>query len=275
MVAAILKKGPSNSAALVLAMNGELPAQASITFPDVLKDFKTVFDPTAGAYSLVDMGRSGVNTFKSQLGLERASLALLQGKNLADAQTQAVLRVVGGDVTDARVLNQFFRGEESLNPLKAALGTAETTRSGLGLVDAAAATSKFAKGVSVLAVAGGIYDIGWNPNGDTGGRRALGVTADVTGIVGGGGSLLIAAGVITAPIAAPIVLGATAIAGTIALGMLIHDHWGDITKGASTAYNWTADKVGDAVDAAGDTVDKAAGWVDDQAKKLPIIGGLF
>ena len=50
----------------------------------------------------------------------------------------------------------------------------------------------------------------------------------------------------------------------------------------STAYDWTKDRLGDAVDAVGDTVDavgdsvdKAADWVDDQAKKIPVIGGLF
>lgn len=90
-------------------------------------------------------------------------------------------------------------------------------------------------------------------------------------------ALLLATGLVTgaaATVLAPIVIGAAAVAGAIALGTLVYDHWDDITHAASTAYNWTKDKVGDAVDAVGDTVDKAADWVDDQAKKIPLIGGL-
>jgi len=282
VVVGILDEGPSKDAALVLAMNGELPRQASVTFPEVIDGFKTAFDPTAGAYSLVTLSKYPFDVAKSQLALERASLALLQGTNLADAETNAVLRLVGGDAADLRVLNQYFRGQESLNELRTGLEVAKTSRSGLGILDAAAATSKLSKGVAGLSVLSGLYDIGWNPNGDTGVRRGIQVTGDAAGIVGGAGSLLIAAGVLTAPIAGPIVLGATIIAGGIALGTLIYDHWDDIKQGVSTAYNWTADRisdgidaVGDGIEAVGDGIENAGEWLDDQAKKIPLIGGLF
>ncbi len=282
VVVGVLDKGPSKEAALVLAMNAELPGQARVTFPDVVDGFKMAFDPTAGAYSLVTLSKYPVDLAKTQLALERASLALLQGKNLADAQTNAVLRLVGADATDIRVLNQYFAGEESLNTLRDGYNTARAARSSMGLLDAAAAGSKLAKGVAGLAVLSGFYDIGWNPNGDTGVRRDIQLTGDAAGIIGGGGALLMAAGLITAPIAAPIVIGATIIAGGIALGTLIYDHWDDIKAGVSTAYNWTKDRVsaavdglGDAVDATGDALKTAGDWVDEQAKKIPVIGGLF
>jgi hypothetical protein len=282
VVVAVLDKGPSDDAALVLAMNGELPSQARVTFPGVIDGFKTAFDPVAGTYSLVTLSKYPVDLAKAQLALERASLALLQGQNLADADTNAVLRLVGGDATDMAVLNKYFSGEESLNSLRDGYDAAKGARSAMGLVDAAAATSKFAKGVAGLSVLSGIYDIGWNPNDDSGVRRGIMVAGDTAGIVGGAGTLLIAAGIITAPIAAPIVIGATVVAGAIALGTLVYDHWDDIKDGVGTAYNWTKDRLGDAVDAVGDTVDavgdtvdKAADWADDQAKKIPVIGGLF
>jgi hypothetical protein len=138
-------------------------------------------------------------------------------------------------------------------------------------MDAAAATSKFSKGIAGLSVLSGIYDLAANPNDDTGIRRDVDYLGDAAGIVGGGGTLLIAAGIITAPIAGPIVLGATVIAAGVALGTLVYDHWDDIKDGVSTAYDWTKDRFGDAADA----VDDAAGWVDDQAKKIPVVGGLF
>lgn len=278
LVVAILDKGPSNEAALALAMNGELPAQASVTFPGVLADFKTIFDPAAGAYTLADLAHAGVETFKSQYALEAATLALVQGRNLADADTRAVLRLVGGDATDMRVLTKYYSGEQSLNPLKVALTAAETARDDTGLVQAASATSRLAKGVAVLGIGSGIYDIGWNPSGATGVERGIEVFGDGASITAGTGTLLLAAGVLTgaaATVLAPIVIGAAAVAGAIALGTLVYDHWDDITDAASTAYDWTKDKVGDAVDAIGDTVDNAAGWLDDEAKKIPLIGGLF
>lgn len=271
VVVAILDKGPTSDAALVLAMNGELPAEAKVTFPDVVDGFKMAFDPTAGAYSLVTLSKYPVDLAKSQLALERASLALLQGQNLADADTNAVLRLVGGDATDMAVLNKYFAGEESLNSLRDGYGAAQAARSSMGLLDAAAATSKFSKGVAGLTLLSGIYDIAANPSDHSGVRRGIDITGDAAGIVGGGGTLLLAAGVLTAPIAAPIVLGATVICAGIALGSLIYDHWDDIKSGVSTAYNWTKDRLGDV----GDAVDDAANWVDDQAKKIPVIGGLF
>lgn len=282
VVVAILDKGPSKDAAVVLALNGMLPLEANVSFPGVIDGFKMAFDPTAGAYSLATLAKYPVDLAKSQLALQRASLALLQGQNLADAETNAVLRLVGGDATDMAVLRQYFTGEQSLNAVRDGFTAAQATRSGMGLLDAAAAGSKLAKGVAGLSVLSGLYDIGVNPNDDTGIRRGVQVTGDAAGIVGGAGTLLIAAGIITAPIAAPIVIGATIIAGGIALGTLIYDHWDDIKSGVSTAYNWTKDRIGDAVDgvgtavkAAGEGLEKAGDWVDDQAKKIPVIGGLF
>jgi hypothetical protein len=271
VVVAILDKGPSNDAAVVLAMNGALPQQADVTFPGVIDGFKMAFDPTAGAYSLATLAKYPVDAAKSELALYRASLALLQGQNLADADTRAVLRLVGGDATDMRVLTKYFEGEQSLNELRTGLTAAQEARAGFNLMDAASATSRFSKSIAVLGVASGIYDLAANPNGDTGLRRDVDYLGDAAGIVGGGGTLLIAAGIITAPIAGPIVLGATVIAAGVAVGTLIYDHWDDITDGVSTAYDWTQDRLGDAADA----VDDAADWVDDQAKKIPVIGGLF
>lgn len=282
VVVAILDKGPSKDAAVVLALNGELPQEASVTFPEVIDDFKLAFDPGAAVYALQDFARYTAGTIEADRALQQASLALLQGKNLADAETLAVLKVVGGDATDMRVLNQYFRGEETVSALRAGLQEAQATRAGFNLLDAAAATSKFAKGIAGLTVLSGIYDLGWNPNGDTGIRRDVDYVGDAAGIIGGGGTLLIAAGILTAPISGPIVLGATAIAAGIALGTLIYDHWDDIKAGVSTAYHWTSDRLGDAADALGDAADTvgdgledAGDWVADKAKDIPVIGGLF
>ena len=93
-VQGILDKGPSKQAALILAANGALPKQASVTFPDILNDFKTHYDPADGTYALIEIGRFIKGQWDAEMALQRASLALLQGQHLADAEVDAVIHSV-------------------------------------------------------------------------------------------------------------------------------------------------------------------------------------
>lgn len=279
-VQGILDKGPSKQAALILAANGALPKQASVTFPDILNDFKTHYDPADGTYALIEIGRFIKGQWDAEMALQRASLALLQGQHLADAEVDAVIHLFG-DINDPRVLRQYFASQEQLNDLTQAAVDAARTRAGFSWTEAAAATGKFSKFFAGLGLASSIYDIGWNPDDHTGARRVADVTMDGVGIVGGVGALalgteaLAGAALLANPVTGPIVVGCLVAAGAYAAGTYIYDHWDDIKDGVSTAYNWTSDKLSDLNDAVEEKVDEAKDWVEDKAESIPVIGGLF
>lgn len=275
-VQGVLNNGPSKQSVLVLAAHGALPAQASVTFPDFLNDFKTHYDAADGTYALLEAGMYIKDSWKADLALERASLALMQGQNLADAEANAALRLFG-DVTDPRVLRQYFTSQEQLNSLTQAAVDASHTRATLSWTEAAAATGKFSKFFAGLGVAGSIYDIAANPDDHTGARRYADVTMDGVGIVGGVGAIALGtealAGValLANPITGPVVVGCLVAAGAYAAGTYIYDHWDDISAGVSNAVDWTGDRLEDAAE----KVDEAKEWVEDKAESIPVIGGLF
>ncbi len=271
--AAILTEGPSDAALLALVMNGALPAQAKLDFPDFFKKFendKFVYDRATNLYGLYGIAKN-ISGLRDKVAFNRATLALLQGKNLANAELRVVLKFAGGNMDDVRVIEQIARRTEALAPLRTALGA---TRD-FDLLDAATATSKFSKALGVLGIAGSIYDIGWNPAGHTGVRRVTDVSADLLGGGAALGGLAVAAGVISAPVAGPIILAAGAVATTYAATMFVADHWDDIESGVSTAANWTADQFSEGVEEAGEAVSDAKDWVEDKAEDIPVIGGLF
>jgi hypothetical protein len=275
-VQGILAKGPSKQAALILAANGALPKQAAVTFPDVLNEFKTHYDPADGTYALIEIGRFIKGQWDAEMALQKASLALLQGQHLADAEVDAVIHLFG-DVTDPRVLRQYFASQEQLNDLTQAAIDAAHSRAGYSWTEAAAATGKFSKFFAGLGIASSIYDIGWNPDDHDGARRVADVTMDGVGVVGGVGALALGSEVLAGtallanPVTGPIVVGCLVAAGAYAAGTYIYDHWDDIKNGVSTAIDWTGDKL----DEAGEKVDEAKDWVEDKAESIPVIGGLF
>lgn len=274
-VSSVLKKGPSNEAATVLALHGALPEQARLTFPAVLKHTRAVFDLSTGTYSLASIPKAAKTSLDSARALDAASEALLRGRRFADTEVDAMVKVLfGGDTTSLRALNQYLRSEEALNPLKAAVTAAElkNAQAATSLFSSIAATSKLTKGLGVLGLASSGYDLFTNPEGHTGVRRALDVAADGAGIVGGGGSLLLGAGLIAGgPVTLTVVGGATLIAGGYAVGSYVWDHREQIADGVKTAVHWTGDRIEEFDEA----VDDAKDWVEDKAEKIPVIGGLF
>lgn len=264
--AGILTAGPSEASLLVLAANGALPAFAQVEFPEFFKSFKNdklVFDQVKNAYSLYGVGKNVLGV-RDKLAFDRAALALLQGKNLANAELRAVLQIAGGNMDDVRVIDQIARRTEDLAPLRAAVAAGNN----FDMLDAAASTSKFSKFLGAVGIAGAVYDIGWNPGNHTGARRVANVGFDV---IGGGaaiGGLAVAAGIITAPIAGPIILAAGAAALAYGVTTTIVDNWDSISSGVQAADAWVNEKVDQAVD-------DVADWAEEKAESIPVIGGLF
>lgn len=131
-----------------------------------------------------------------------------------------------------------------------------------------------------FGIVGGIHDMfspdhdGWRGVGD---RIAGGL-----GVVGGAGTLLMAAGLLTNPVGIGIVVGAGVVAGAWALGNMIADsEWGKaagkwIGDTASKAWNGASKAVGNVINGAAKAVDN----VVDGAKNFfsnPVksLGGLF
>lgn len=285
-VAAVLNRGPSEAALLVLALNGALPALASVNFPS-FKDSKYVFDRAMQLNGLVGLGKKVVGV-RNKLAFDRAALALLQGKNLSNAELRAVVQIAGGNMDDLRVINQIARRTEDLAPLRAAVAAGTD----FDLLGAAAATSKFSKVLGAAGILGAGYDIFANPGDHHGARRTADLVADGAGITAGVGAIalgtgMVAAGTAAAAVLAPVVL----VAGTAALAYgvttFVVDNWGDdIASGLKTADAWVNDQVdhavdatvnfaGDRIDEAGEVIGDAADWAEDKAESIPVIGGLF
>lgn len=196
----------------MLALNGALPALASINFPS-FKDSKYVFDRAMQLNGLLGLGKN-IAGVRNKLAFDRAALALLQGKNLSNAELRAVVQIAGGNMDDLRVINQIARRTEDLAPLRAAVAAGTD----FDLLGAAAATSKFSKVLGAAGILGAGYDIFANPGDHHGTRRTADLVADGAGITAGVGAIalgtgMVAAGTAAAAVLAPVVL----VAGTAAL----------------------------------------------------------
>jgi len=147
-----------------------------------------------------------------------------------------------------------------------------------------AAVGKFGRfagpALAPFAIAGGIHDM-ISP--EHSGARGVGDRiAGGLSVIGGGGTLLMAAGLLTNPVGIGIVVGAGVVAGAWALGNMVADsawgkaagHW--IANTASDAWNGASHAVSSVVKDAGSVVSGAV----DGAKKFfsnPVksLGGLF
>jgi uncharacterized protein YukE len=131
-----------------------------------------------------------------------------------------------------------------------------------------------------FGIISGIHDI-FAPSHD--GARGIGDRiAGGLGVIGGGGTLLMAAGLLTNPVGIGIVVGAGVVAGAWALGNMVADSaWGKaagkwIGDTASNAWSGATHAVGNVVDGAGkaigNAVDGAKNFLSNPIKSL---GGLF
>jgi uncharacterized protein YukE len=131
-----------------------------------------------------------------------------------------------------------------------------------------------------FAIGGGIMDMinpshdGWRGTGD---RIGGGLS-----VIAGGGSLLMAAGLLTNPVGIGIVVGAGLVAGGWALGNMIADsEWGQATgrwigNRASDVWNGTKDLASDAWNGAKDAVsDTWNGAKEVFSNPVKSLGGLF
>ncbi|MUK03587.1 hypothetical protein GM708_17820 [Vibrio cholerae] len=135
-----------------------------------------------------------------------------------------------------------------------------------------------------LAIAGGIHDII-----DPAHSGAIGLGDRLAGglsVIGGGGTLLMAAGLLN-PVGAGIVVGAGLAAGAWAAGTYIYDNWDDISEFTGNAVDavgdfaadsydsvrdTVTDTVGDVAEGLGDVADGVGDFMDDPIGSL---GGLF
>ncbi|ALO65659.1 hypothetical protein AS189_03075 [Arthrobacter alpinus] len=127
-----------------------------------------------------------------------------------------------------------------------------------------------------FAIGGGIHDMFW-PDHD-GGRGAMERISGGMSVVAGGGSLLMAVGLLTNPVGIGIVVGAGVIAAGWAVGNLIADtEWGQamgrgIANAAGNVFDGAKEAVGSVVEGANNVVDGAKNFFSNPVKSL---GGLF
>jgi len=109
--------------------------------------------------------------------------------------------------------------------------------------------------------------------------RGMGVLS----VIGGAGTMAIAAGLLTNPVGIAVVAGAAAVAGVWALGNLVYDNWDSITGFFSDPGPYLADGwndvtsfVGDAADTIGDVASDVGDAIGDGLSAAgDFIGGLF
>ncbi|WP_163185480.1 hypothetical protein [Cellulosimicrobium sp. SL-1] len=109
--------------------------------------------------------------------------------------------------------------------------------------------------------------------------RGMGVLS----VIGGAGTMAIAAGLLTNPVGIAVVAGAAAVAGVWALGNLVYDNWDSITgffsdPGPYLADGWNdvTSLVGDAADTIGDVASDVGDAIGDGLSAAgDFIGGLF
>lgn len=247
--------------------------------------FQQAAKPVRGAVKLVI---GGVNTVKAANAVrawgaaQAASLLAAQVKNLALAKADATARVIG-DVNDMRVLRAWFTASEEIADAgyDAARAADAAHDARATFLNTASASTRFARGLAVVGIGAGAYDLVANPGDETGVRRGVSMTLDVAGVATGGYMLAAGAGLVAVtPVGAALVLGVGIAAGAWALGTYAYDHWDDITHGVDVATDWVADTatrgwneatsaIGSAVDDVGEGLSDFGGAVADG------IGGMF
>ncbi|MET4003541.1 uncharacterized protein YukE [Arthrobacter sp. UYCu511] len=127
-----------------------------------------------------------------------------------------------------------------------------------------------------FAIGGGIHDMFW-PDHD-GGRGVMDRISGGMSVVAGGGSLLMAVGLLSNPVGIGIVVGAGVIAAGWAVGNLIADtKWGQamgrgIANAAGNVFDGAKKAVGGVVEGANNVVNGAKNFFSNPVKSL---GGLF
>lgn len=237
--------------------------------------FQQAAKPVGGAVRLV---RGGVNAVKAANAVrawgaaQAASLLAAQVENLALAKADATARVIG-DVDDMRVLRAWFTASEEIADAgyDAARLTDAAHDARSTFLNTAAASTKFARGLAVVGMGAGVYDLVANPGDETGVRRGVSMTLDVAGVAAGGYMLATGAGLIAVtPVGAAFVLGVGVAAGAWALGTYVYDHWDDITHGVDVATDWVADT---ATRGWNEATSAVSGAVDDLGEGLSDFGG--
>lgn len=142
----------------------------------------------------------------------------------------------------------------------------------------------------VVGTAGGVFGVvgGLNQMFNTQYDGVRGGVDRVMGglsVIGGAGGIAMALGgaAMLGPVGVGIAVGAGVVAGAWALGNLVYDNWDSISGAASTAVDWTGDRLSDVgeglgnmADAAGDAVSDVGDAVGDGLSAAgDFVGGLF
>lgn len=201
------------------------------------------------------------------------------GNGILDAIVDS-LSAAGGFAAAGYGAYQFLRNSEAFISGKRILDLAGGLRNVSWADDMLNATSKFSKFsrfagplLAPFSIAGGIHDMF-----DPAHEGALGVGDRVAGglsFIGGGGTLLMAAGLL-GPVGVGIVVGAGLAAGAWALGTYVYDNWDNITEFTGNAVDAVRDFGSDALEGAGDLADSVTEGVGDFVDDpIGSIGGLF
>lgn len=201
------------------------------------------------------------------------------GGGILDAIVDS-LSAAGGFAAAGYGAYQFLKNSEAFINSKRILDLAQGLRNVSWADDMLNATSKFSKFsrfagplLAPFSIAGGIHDMF-----DPAHEGALGVGDRVAGglsVIGGGGTLLMAAGLL-GPVGVGIVVGAGLAAGAWALGTYVYDNWDNIAEFTGNAVDAVRDFGGDAVEGAGDLADSVTEGIGDFVDDpIGSIGGLF
>jgi len=235
------------------------------------REFKAGASAAGSLYRVVGVPARAVRAVRAYADANRAATLAAQTRNLALAEAAALMRggtnrIPGQIGILARDIAAARRVADAASEVSAARHT--------NLYRSIVPASRFAKGLAVVGVVGGLYDLFWNPQGETGLRRGVSMGVDVVGVAAGTTGLLAAAGVIAplGPVGLALVGGGLVVAGAWAAGTYIYDHWDDITHGVDVATDW----VGERFTEAGETIEGAADAVGDLVGGIgDAVGGLF
>lgn len=208
---------------------------------------------------------------------DAAALLASQVENLELAKVDAAVRTVG-DVTDMRVLRQYFEAQaavaDAADDARKAFEGASSARS--SFLNGVAATTRLTRGLAVLGIFGAGYDLFANPDGHTGVRRGVDVVMDVASIGAGAYVLATGAGFLAVtPVGAAVVVGVAVVAGAWAIGNFVVDNWDSISHGLEVAGDWVVDQGEMVFDGAvagvewtGERIADGGRWVGDRVEDL-------